>query len=92
MGPIGCGNNPISNQGGNWAPDRAGWCPGMVVPLRLDKFDNVGVPAGPVKFVQELLEDEQILELAQQSLQAPGGQSLLGSPLNVIEITNRIDE
>ena len=40
MGPIGCGNNPISNQGGNWAPDRAGWCPGMVVPLRLDKFDN----------------------------------------------------
>tara|TARA_Y100000814_G_scaffold229327_2_gene173287 strand:+ start:110 stop:1366 length:1257 start_codon:yes stop_codon:yes gene_type:complete len=28
----------------------------------LDKFDNVGVPAGPVKFVQELLEDEQILE------------------------------
>ncbi len=40
MGPIGCGNNPISNQGGNWAPDRAGWCPGMVVPLRLDKFDT----------------------------------------------------
>ena len=40
MGPIGCGNNPISNQGGNWAPDRAGWCPGMVVPLRLDKFDS----------------------------------------------------
>ena len=40
MGPIGCGNNPISNQGGNWAPDRAGWCPGMVVPLRLDNFDT----------------------------------------------------
>ena len=40
MGPMGCGNNPISNQGGNWAPDRAGWCPGMVVPLRLDKFDS----------------------------------------------------
>ena len=40
MGPIGCGNNPISNQGGNWAPDRAGWCPGMVVPLRLDKLDT----------------------------------------------------
>ena len=39
MGPSGCGNNPISNQGGNWAPDRAGWCPGMVVPLRLDNFD-----------------------------------------------------
>jgi len=28
----------------------------------LDKFDTVGVPAGPVQFVQELLEDEQILE------------------------------
>ena len=35
MGPIGCGSNPISNQGGNWAPDRAGWCPGMVVPVRI---------------------------------------------------------
>ena len=40
MGPIGCGSNPISNQGGNWAPDRAGWCPGMIVPVRLDKFDS----------------------------------------------------
>ena len=28
----------------------------------LNKFDEVGVPAGPVKFVQELLEDDQILE------------------------------
>ncbi len=40
MGPIGCGSNPINNQGGNWAPDRAGWCPGMVVPIRVDKFDS----------------------------------------------------
>lgn len=33
MGPIGCANNPINNQApGNWKPDRAGWCPGMVVP------------------------------------------------------------
>ena len=40
MGPIGCGSNPINNQGGNWAPDRAGWCPGMVVPVRVDKFDS----------------------------------------------------
>ena len=40
MGPIGCGSNPISNQAGNWIPDRAGWCPGMVVPVRIDKFDT----------------------------------------------------
>ncbi|MBB1149842.1 peptidase [Myroides sp. NP-2] len=32
MGPIGCADNPINNQApGNWKPDRAGWCPGMVV-------------------------------------------------------------
>ena len=40
MGPIGCSQNPINNQGGNWAPDRAGWCPGMKVPVRIDKFGN----------------------------------------------------
>jgi len=37
MGPIGCASNPISNQNpGNWMPDRAGWCPGMAVPVRSD--------------------------------------------------------
>ncbi len=37
MGPIGCASNPISNQSpGNWTPDRAGWCPGMAVPTRVD--------------------------------------------------------
>jgi len=40
MGPIGCGSNPVSPQNGNWEPDRAGWCPGMEVPIRLDKFTN----------------------------------------------------
>ena len=40
MGPIGCASNPIKNQGGNWSPDRAGWCPGMIVPVRIDKFDS----------------------------------------------------
>ena len=35
MGPIGCDTNPIYNQSpGNWMPDRAGWCPGMAVPVR----------------------------------------------------------
>ena len=40
MGPIGCSSNPITNQGGNWSPDRAGWCPGMVVPVRIDLFNS----------------------------------------------------
>jgi len=40
MGPIGCGNNPIAPQNGNWAPDRAGWCPGMGVPIRRDDFNS----------------------------------------------------
>lgn len=36
---IGCAQNPISNQKpGNWTADRAGWCPGMAVPIR---FDNI---------------------------------------------------
>lgn len=38
---IGCAANPINNQNpGNWTPDRAGWCPGMVVPVRIDAFTN----------------------------------------------------
>ena len=40
MKGIGCSSNPINNQEGNWTPDRAGWCPGMAVPLRLDNFDE----------------------------------------------------
>lgn len=39
MGPLGCASNPIDNQGGNWTDDRAGWCPGMIVPVRIDKFN-----------------------------------------------------
>lgn len=36
---IGCAKNPVDNQApGNWKPDRAGWCPGMVVPVR---FNNI---------------------------------------------------
>ena len=40
MGPIGCASNPINNQGGNWDGERAGWCPGMIVPVRINKFDS----------------------------------------------------
>ncbi len=38
MGPIGCVQNPVRPQRGNWAPDRAGWCPGMAVPVRSDRL------------------------------------------------------
>ena len=40
MGPLGCASNPIQPQQGNWAPDRAGWCPGVAVPNRIDTFEN----------------------------------------------------
>lgn len=39
--PIGCASNPINNQSpGNWRGDRAGWCPGMIVPVREDELNN----------------------------------------------------
>ncbi|MBQ0769566.1 MAG: peptidase [Bizionia sp.] len=41
MGPMGCASNPVNNQNpGNWTADRAGWCPGMAVPTRLDVFNT----------------------------------------------------
>ncbi len=41
MGPIGCGSNPVNNQNpGNWKGERAGWCPGMEVPTRIDILEN----------------------------------------------------
>lgn len=41
LGPLGCASNPVSNQApGNWQPDRAGWCPGMVVPVRNNEFGS----------------------------------------------------
>uniref|UniRef100_UPI0032174D79 peptide-N-glycosidase F-related protein n=1 Tax=uncultured Draconibacterium sp. TaxID=1573823 RepID=UPI0032174D79 len=39
MKGIGCDQNPVQPQNGNWQPDRAGWCPGMEVPVRIDIFD-----------------------------------------------------
>ncbi|MGM0636004.1 MAG: peptide-N-glycosidase F-related protein [Bacteroidota bacterium] len=39
MAPIGCGSNPVQPQYGNWSPDRAGWCPGMEVPIRTNQLD-----------------------------------------------------
>ena len=39
MGPIGCAANIINNQAGNWRPDRAGWCPGMAVPVRRNTLE-----------------------------------------------------
>ena len=49
MGPIGCSSNPITNQGGNWSPDRAGWCSGMVVPVRIDQF-NLDISNSTIDF------------------------------------------
>jgi len=41
LGPIGCSANPLNNQNpGNWQPDRAGWCPGMEVPVRMNSLDT----------------------------------------------------
>ena len=41
LGPLGCSSNPISNQSpGNWKSDRAGWCPGMEIPIRVDNLDK----------------------------------------------------
>ena len=51
MGPIGCASNPVSNQSpGNWTPDRAGWCPGMVVPVR---YNNLGANFNGTSFTFE---------------------------------------
>lgn len=37
LGSLNCASNPLNNQWpGNWEPDRAGWCPGMPVPVRID--------------------------------------------------------
>lgn len=39
LDPLGCATNPVSNQDpGNWTADRAGWCPGMAIPTRIDEF------------------------------------------------------
>jgi len=41
LAPLGCASNPLSNQDpGNWRPDRAGWCPGMEVPTRIDQLTS----------------------------------------------------
>jgi hypothetical protein len=40
MNGCGCSTNPVHPQGGNWSPDRAGWCPGMEVPVRTDVFES----------------------------------------------------
>lgn len=37
---LGCETNAVPGQAGNWKPDRAGWCPGMEVPLRVNKLPD----------------------------------------------------
>ncbi|MEO8771559.1 MAG: peptide-N-glycosidase F-related protein [Ferruginibacter sp.] len=38
MSPLGCASNAVPAQAGNWQPNRAGWCPGMAVPVREDQM------------------------------------------------------
>ena len=38
LAPLGCDTNPVQPQYGNWAPSRAGWCPGMEVPIRINQI------------------------------------------------------
>ncbi len=40
LSPLGCADNPVKNQAGNWTTDRAGWCPGMAVPVRTNTLDK----------------------------------------------------
>jgi hypothetical protein len=52
MGPIGCPSNPINNEQepGNWEPNRAGWCPGMAVPVRKDNIIDISLIGSPFIF------------------------------------------
>jgi hypothetical protein len=37
-----CADNPVNPQGGNWQPNRAGWCPGAdVVPWKFDVTESL---------------------------------------------------
>lgn len=42
MGSLSCSTNPkvVKNQAGNWTGNRAGWCPGMEVPVRSDVLSS----------------------------------------------------
>ncbi len=53
MKGMGCDRNVVSDQGGNWKPDRAGWCPGMEVPVRTDIF-SVSMAAESFCYTYEL--------------------------------------
>ena len=56
-----CAQNPVSNQGGNWKPNRAGWCPGAdVIPWSFDVTASLSAEmlAGttPVDFSYDVAE------------------------------------
>jgi len=61
MDALGCSSNPISPQSGNWEPDRAGWCPGMEVPIREDILpgNNAGEKLSFNYELEEWLSDEK---------------------------------
>jgi len=57
MDGLGCDKNPVQPQNGNWAPDRAGWCPGMAVPVRINVFEN---PMNGQSFSYEYVFEEWV--------------------------------
>lgn len=59
LGSLNCAGNPLNNQWpGNWEPDRAGWCPGMPVPTRIDTLQE-NANTQPFQFTYQLQEWER---------------------------------
>ncbi|MGE8241452.1 MAG: hypothetical protein ACN6PD_02005, partial [Sphingobacterium sp.] len=59
MNGLGCAVNPkvVKNQAGNWTPDRAGWCPGLEVPVRTNVLASPKA-GGSFTFNYVLQEDQ----------------------------------
>ncbi|RKE52291.1 peptide-N-glycosidase F-related protein [Sphingobacterium detergens] len=59
MNGLGCAVNPkvVKNQAGNWTPDRAGWCPGLEVPVRTNVLASPKA-GGSFNFNYVLQEDQ----------------------------------
>jgi hypothetical protein len=59
MGSLGCETNPkvVKLQAGNWKGNRAGWCPGMDVPVRTDILTNPR--AGQIFNFNYVLQEDQ---------------------------------
>lgn len=49
-----CGQNSCSNQGGNWTPSRAGWCPGQEVTPFIFDLNDAATPGEALTLDYEL--------------------------------------